>query len=119
MLKREIVTSNEKKFFISYLPKKLSVEQMKFLDEQFNFTGSNNTDIQLLWYTLAIGNHYTVADKRIEDYLIENGRMWHIIPLYKEMMKTPEGLKRAKEIYKKARPNYHPMTYMAIDKLLK
>ncbi|WP_245869983.1 M1 family metallopeptidase [Pedobacter ginsengisoli] len=119
MLKREIVTSNEKKFFITYLPKKLSVEQMKFLDEQFNFTGSNNTDIQLLWYTMAIGNHYTVADKRIEDYLIENGRMWHIIPLYKEMMKTPEGLKRAKEIYKKARPNYHPMTYMAIDKLLK
>jgi len=118
MLKKEIVTSNEKKFFINSLPKTLSAKQMNFLDEQFNFTGSNNTDIQLAWYTFAIRNNYTVADKRIEDYLIENGRMWHIIPLYKEMMKTPEGLKRAKEIYKKARPNYHPMTYQAIDKLL-
>lgn len=118
VLTKEIVTSNEKKFFINMLPSQMTVEQMSDLDKQFNFTGSNNTDIQLAWYILAIRNHYTTADKRIEDYLIENGRMWHIIPLYKEMMKTPDGLKRAKLIYQKARPNYHPMTYQAIDKLL-
>lgn len=118
ILTKEIVTSNEKKFFINMLPSQMTVDQMSDLDKQFNFTGSNNTDIQLAWYILAIRNHYTTADKRIEDYLIENGRMWHIIPLYKEMMKTPDGLKRAKLIYQKARPNYHPMTYQAIDKLL-
>ncbi|WP_250317997.1 M1 family metallopeptidase [Pedobacter sp. B4-66] len=118
ILTKEIGTSNEKKFFINMLPQEMTVKQMTDLDRQFNFTGSNNTDIQLAWYTLAIRNQYMVADKRIEDYLIENGRMWHIIPLYKEMMKIPGGLKRAKEIYKKARPNYHPMTYQAIDKLL-
>jgi hypothetical protein len=97
----------------------MTAKRMADLDRQFNFTGSNNTDIQLAWYTLAIRHQYTAANKRIEDYLIENGRMWHIIPLYKEMMKMPEGLKKAKEIYKKARPNYHPMTYLAIDKFLK
>ncbi|MNL58062.1 hypothetical protein D3C87_1816690 [compost metagenome] len=92
---------------------------MTGLDKEFNFTASNNTDVQLAWYTLSIRHHYTIADTRIKAYLLENGRMWHIIPLYKEMMATPEGLKRAKAIYKEARLNYHPMTYQAIDKLLK
>lgn len=119
VLTKEIVTSNERRFFINLLSPEMTAKRMADLDRQFNFTGSNNTDIQLAWYTLAIRHQYTAANKRIEDYLIENGRMWHIIPLYKEMMKMPEGLKKAKEIYKKARPNYHPMTYLAIDKFLK
>lgn len=118
-LKDELKTSNEKRFFISRLTSPLSVAQMAVLDKEFKFTASNNTDIQLAWYTLAIKYGYTAAEQRIKDYLVENGRMWHIIPLYKEMMKTPEGLKKARQIYKTARPNYHPMTYKAIDELLK
>jgi leukotriene-A4 hydrolase len=118
-LNGQIASSNEKRYFISQLPADLNAAAMASLDKEFNFTGSNNTDVQLAWYTLAIRHHYTAADARIRTYLLENGRMWHIIPLYKEMMATPEGLKTAKEIYKAARQNYHPMTYQVIDKLLK
>lgn len=118
-LAKHIVSSNEKRYFISQLPAGLKASDMAGLDKEFNFTASSNTDVQLAWYTLAIRHHYVVADVRIKAYLLENGRMWHIIPLYKEMTATPEGLKRAKAIYKQARPNYHPMTYQAIDKLLK
>lgn len=118
-LKKEIVSSNEQRYFLSALPEKLDLSQMAYLDQLFNFTGSGNTDIQLAWYVLAIRNGYSPADESIRAYLIENGRMWHIIPLYKELMKTPEGLERAKLIYQVARPNYHPMTARAIDELLK
>lgn len=118
-LSKAVVSSNEKRYFISRLPEDLTAQQMSVLDAEFNFTGSNNTDIQLAWYTLAIRHGYTAATARIKAYLLENGRMWHIIPLYKEMMATPAGLKVARDIYKQARPNYHPMTYRAIDKLLK
>ncbi|TKC57551.1 M1 family metallopeptidase [Pedobacter hiemivivus] len=118
-LSKEIVSSNERRYFISQLPANLTAKDMAALDAEFGFTASNNTDIQLTWYELALRHHYTTADARIKAYLLENGRMWHIIPLYKEMMATPEGLKSAREIYKLARPNYHPMTYQAIDKLLK
>lgn len=118
-LPEEIVSSNEKRYFISQLPADLTATEMLELDKEFHFTASNNTDVQLGWYTLAIRHHYTAADQRIRSYLIENGRMWHIIPLYKELLKTSEGTKTAKEIYKIARGNYHPMTYRAIDKLLK
>lgn len=118
-LKKEIVSSNEKRYFLTKLPADLTAAEMAKLDEVFNFTNSHNTDIQLAWYTLAIKHHYTAADQRIKEYLVENGRMWHIIPLYKELMTSPEGTKRARDIYKTARMNYHPMTYLAIDKLLK
>jgi leukotriene-A4 hydrolase len=118
-LSKVIVSSNEKRYFISQLPENLTAKEMSVLDAEFGFTASNNTDIQLAWYELAIRHHYTAADARIKAYLLENGRMWHIIPLYKEMVATPAGLKTAREIYKLARPNYHPMTYLAIDKLLK
>nr|WP_121272409.1 M1 family metallopeptidase [Pedobacter schmidteae] len=118
-LSKEVVSSNEKRYFISQLPADLTAKDMALLDAEFGFTASHNTDIQLAWYTLAIRHHYAVADAQIKQYLMENGRMWHIIPLYKEMMTTAEGLKKAREIYKLARPNYHPMTYQAIDKLLK
>ncbi|MFA4869038.1 MAG: M1 family metallopeptidase [Pedobacter sp.] len=118
-LSKEIVSSNEKRYFISQLPADLKAVDMAALDAEFNFTGSHNTDVQLAWYTLAIRHHYNHANNNIKAYLLENGRMWHIIPLYKELMITPEGAKIARAIYKEARPNYHPMTYQAIDKLLK
>lgn len=117
-LSKSVVSSNERRYFISQLPGNIKVSELSALDAEFNFTGSDNTDVQLAWYILAIRNHYTAASERIKAYLLENGRMWHIIPLYKELMATPEGLKVAREIYKQARPNYHPMTYQAIDKLL-
>ena len=117
-MSKEIVSSNERRYFISQLPEDLKVDDMAKLDAEFNFTASHNTDIQLAWYTLAIRHHYTVASGHIKAYLLENGRMWHIIPLYKEYMTSPEGKKMAKNIYKEARPNYHPKTYQAIDKLL-
>ncbi|TKC05908.1 M1 family metallopeptidase [Pedobacter frigoris] len=117
-LSKEIASSNEKKYFISQLPADLTAAKMADLDKEFNFTGSENTDIQRSWYTLAIKHQYTDADARIKAYLLENGRMWHIIPLYKEMLTTPEGAKRARAIYKEARPNYHPLTYQTIDELL-
>jgi leukotriene-A4 hydrolase len=118
-LSKEIVSSNEKRYFISQLPTDLKAADMAVLDAEFNFTASHNTDVQLAWYTLAIRHHYNQANNNIKAYLLENGRMWHIIPLYKELMITPEGAKIARAIYKEARPNYHPMTYQAIDKLLK
>ncbi|MES2457346.1 MAG: M1 family metallopeptidase [Bacteroidota bacterium] len=118
-LVKEIRTSNEKRFFISMLPKQINLTTMADLDKVFDFTNSGNTDIQLAWYELAINSNYATADARIKSYLIENGRMWHIIPLYKALMKTPQGVAKARDIYKLARPNYHPMTYKAIDELLK
>ena len=117
-LSQSIKSSNEKHYFISNLPKNLSVKDMAAIDHEFGFTQSNNTDIQLAWYVLCIRHHYTVADASIAHYLINNGRRGHIVPIYQELIKTPGGKQTAKRIYKLARPSYHPLTQGTLDKLV-
>ena len=92
---------------------------MTDLDAIFKFTSSGNAEIQAAWYTLAVRNEYEPAYPNIEKFLIEVGRRKFLVPLYKEMIKTPEGKVWAKKIYLKARPNYHSVAYNSIDELLK
>jgi hypothetical protein len=35
------------------------------------------------------------------------------------MVKTPEGKAWARQVYQRARPNYHPVAYNTIDEMLK
>ena len=68
---------------------------------------------------MAIRNHYRAADQRLEEFLISVGRRKYVKPLYEELAKTPEGKERARAIYAKARPGYHPITSATVDAILK
>jgi len=41
------------------------------------------------------------------------------MPLYQEMLKSPEGKEMAEQIYAEARPNYHSVSSNSIDELMK
>lgn len=115
----DTLSTNEALYLISHLPSNLSLQQMADLDKKFNFTSSGNSEIQAAWYTLAVRMKYQPAYPNIEKFLTEVGRRKFLMPLYKEMVKTPEGREWAKKIYVKARPNYHSVAYSSIDELLK
>ena len=85
--------------------------------KEFNFTNSGNAESAL--YTLAIHNLYIPAKRNIEKFLTSVGRRKFLRPLYKEMIKTPEGKKWARGVYLKARANYHPVAYTTIEEILK
>ncbi len=67
---------------------------------------------------MSIRNKYTAADARLEEFLTTIGRRKFVRPLFEELVKTPEGMARANEIYAKARAGYHPITQATIDKIL-
>lgn len=113
------LSTNESLYLISHLPENITIAQMSALDKEFNFTASGNAEIQASWYTLSVQHKYEPAYPNIEKFLTEVGRRKFIMPLYKEMVKTPEGKEWAKKIYAKARPNYHSVAYHSIDELLK
>lgn len=115
----DTLSTNEALYLISHLPSNLSLQQMADLDKKFSFTSSGNSEIQAAWYTLAVRMKYQPAYPNIEKFLTEVGRRKFLMPLYKEMVKTPEGREWAKKIYVKARPNYHSVAYSSIDELLK
>ncbi len=92
---------------------------MTDLDRKYGLTDRGNSEIAHQWLLMAIKNHYSQADSRLESYLTSIGRRKLVLPLYKALLTTPEGRKRAEAIYAKARPSYHPITVESIDKLMK
>lgn len=115
----QIKTANELLYLLMALPDSLTVNDMALLDKEFGFTESGNSEVQAAWYKLAIRHGYKPAYPAIEKFLTEVGRRKFLMPLYKEMMSTPEGEVWAKRVYAKARPNYHSVAYHSIDELVK
>ena len=113
------LSTNEFLYLISHLPEGITTTQMSGLDSMFKFTASGNAEIQAAWYALAVRRNYQPAYANIEKFLTEVGRRKFLMPLYKEMIKSPEGKEWAKKIYVSARPNYHSVAYNSIDELLK
>ncbi len=112
-------TTQEWLHFLKSLPPQLSEAQMRELDQAFKLTQTGNAEIAHEWLLAVIRNHYSAAYPRLEAYLISIGRQKLIKPLYEELVKTPDGRERALQIYRKARPGYHPIAVTAIDKVLK
>jgi leukotriene-A4 hydrolase len=92
---------------------------MSELDRAFNLTRSGNSEIAFQWLLMSIRNRYEPASPRLEEFLLSVGRRKFIRPLYQELAKTPEGKARACEIYRRARPTYHPIAVASIDADLK
>jgi leukotriene-A4 hydrolase len=97
---------------------KSSKERLADLDAVFAFTRSGNAEILNDWFQLAIAADYEPAYPALERFLTGMGRRKFLRPLYTELAKTPAGLARAKAIYAKARPGYHPVSRGTIDAIV-
>jgi len=104
--------------FLMALPKQMPAERMQALDQSFQFTKSTNNQILAEWLKAVIANRHAEAYPKLEQFLMSVGRRWYIRPLYEELAKTEDGKARAKTIYTKARPMYHPITQNTIDGIL-
>ncbi|HSG53509.1 MAG TPA: M1 family metallopeptidase [Rheinheimera sp.] len=112
-------TLHEWLYFINNLPLDIAPELMAQLDAAFDFTHSTNAEVAHAWYLLALKTGYQEIAAPLEQYLINIGRRKLIIPLYKQLATTPEGLAFARAVFAKARPGYHPLAQGSVDELLK
>lgn len=105
--------------FLRHLPQPMPVAEMAELDKAFHFSATGNSEIAAVWYLQSIHAGYEPAYPAMKEFLYVTGRQKFLEPLYEALMSTPEGKTMAQEIYKKARPNYHPLTHVGIDRMLK
>lgn len=112
-------TVHEWLYFINNLPLSISPGQLQQLDNGFNLTQSTNSEIAHAWYLLALKTGYREVLPALERYLISIGRRKLILPLYRELAKTPDGLAFALKVYQQARPGYHPLAQGSVDEILK
>lgn len=111
-------TTHHWQYFLRNLPKPLSTEQMADLDAAFNFTNTGNSEIACDWFVQAVESNYKPAYPKMEEFLIAVGRRKFLKPLYTKLAQTEEGKQWALEVYKKARPGYHSVSYHTIDDIL-
>ncbi|MFT3790900.1 MAG: M1 family metallopeptidase [Rudaea sp.] len=110
--------TQEWQYFLDRLPPKLSLAQMKALDDAYRLTGTHNAEIAFRWYRLAIGSGYEAAYPAMREHMLRIGRRILVVPLYAELAKTAQGKTLAEKIYAEAGPGYHPMTRAAVEKAL-
>jgi leukotriene-A4 hydrolase len=104
--------------FIEGMGDKLTVEQVKQLDDAYHFTGTANGEIAMRWYPLTIRSGYVDARPEIARFIERVGRRKLIMPIYEELAKTPDGLAFARESFARARPGYHPITTGSVEATL-
>jgi len=117
-LDTEAWTTHEWLHFIRKLPNDLPTSRMETLDQAFAFSDSGNSEILAAWYELAIRQGYAEQIlPKIESFLVEVGRRKFLTPLYRAFKETGR-LETARDIYAKARPNYHTVSTQTMDELL-
>jgi leukotriene-A4 hydrolase len=104
--------------FLKGMGDRLTVEQLAQLDAAYHFTGTNNGEIAMRWYPLAVRSGYLEARPAIAAFIERVGRRKLIMPIYEELVKSPDGLAFAKESFARAKPGYHPITTASVEALL-
>lgn len=104
--------------FLRKLPAKVDKAKLEALDGAFKLTESGNSEIAAEWLSRAVPSEYEKAYPALEKFLVNVGRRKFLVPLYKSMLTTDKGKALAKDIYKKARPNYHSVSYNTLDKMI-
>lgn len=112
-------SSHEYLYFIRGFDKKLNSKQLEFIKNHFDFGNSGNMELQAAWFEHVIRNKFDKDYPLMESFLIKVGRRKFLMPLYGLMMETEEGKKMAKEIYSKAKKNYHYVSIQSLDELIK
>lgn len=111
-------TTHEWLHFIRHLPSNISIETLRALDGAYGFAASGNSEIAAVWYETAIRQGY--GDEimpQIDAFLVRVGRRKFLMPIYRAMTEA-DMLETARDIYTRARPNYHAVSRQSLDNLL-
>ena len=111
-------STQERIQFLRRLLSPLDPARMAGLDRAFGLTASGNSEVAFQWLLMSVRSGYAPAAGRLEEFLVEIGRRKYIKPLYEELVKTSAGRERALEIYRRARPGYHPIAVDTVDRIV-
>ena len=104
--------------FLESMPATLKPEQLTQLDEAYHFTGTPNGEIAMRWYPLAERSGYAAAREEMGKFIERVGRRKLILPIYKALVVTPDGLAFAEQAFAKAKPGSHPITAGSVQAIL-
>jgi leukotriene-A4 hydrolase len=111
-------SSDEWQLYLQDLPRQLSEDDCRWLDDTFDLSSKGNYEILVEWLTIAAGSAFEPALPQIRKVLTDVGRMKYLKPLYTALMANPETSAFAKEVFTKVETSYHPLSRGSVASLL-
>lgn len=111
-------SSHEWLHFLRSLPPKMDKIQLQNLDDQLHLSQSGNSELLFEWLMISVRNQYRNSYPAMEKFLINTGRRKFVLPIYKALIANKEGKELARQIFAKAKPNYHAVTFQSVEKEL-
>ncbi len=112
-------TTQEWQRFLNGLPRQLTAAQLDDLDRTFKLSASTNGYVATAWLQIAIANRYEPAVPALEAFLMGNGRVLFLRPLYSGLMRDPEwGQVIAQRVFAKAKAGYHPTALVGLERIM-
>jgi aminopeptidase N len=110
----------EWQIFIRKLNQHTSTSRMRLLDNSLHFSASQNSEVLKEWFVLAAQTSYALEIKKpITDFLVKVGRRKYLLPIYEALHANPKTRSMAKEIFAKAKDNYHSVSRSSVAAILK
>ena len=104
--------------FLESVPRPATRELCVELDATYQLTASTNYEVLCAWLALALESSHDVVS-RTEEVLADVGRMKFLRPLYLALAKTAPFRDRARPLFERLRPRYHPIAQQVIDSVLR
>lgn len=110
-------TATEWMLYLESVPRPAPATLCVQLDARL--TASTNYEVLVAWLELALRSGYTAVVPRTEDVLAALGRMKFLRPLYAALAANPETRPRARALFERLRPSYHPIAQQLVDTVLR
>ena len=104
--------------FLNRASRPQPVARLQEMDRRYQFTVSSNAEIAHAWFRLALASGYPGLEPALQSYLVGIGRLKLVEPLYEDLLLSPSGSEFARRVYAQARPGYHVIAQIRLDRLL-
>ena len=104
--------------FINNLAADLSDEQLSQLDATLGFSDTGNAEVSNAWFIQVAKRQHRAAYDKMERHLNQYGRLKFIYPVYGALAENGTDMQLARELFSRARENYHPIAISGVSKIL-
>lgn len=102
-------------YYLSQVPRD-SASLCVQLGSEFGLDTTTNADVRCEWFLLGLSSGALVNWAGLKQFLAQNGRVKHLVPLYGGMVKAnPHS---ALGVYAELKDRYHGMAVMMLDKVM-
>jgi aminopeptidase N len=115
----EPATPVEWQLYLEALPRPVSVDTCRALDERFALTRRTNHEILVTWLELALRSGFDDVVPRVEEVLGAVGRMKYLRPLYVALAANPATRAVAERVFAEVKARYHPIARQVIEGVLR